>query len=64
MRKVCNPVAGLGSAAGLLQARPSPSPCSAPMPCQVVAGPGGIVLRDGSTLTPDSQVVSANTMVS
>ncbi|KAI7843723.1 hypothetical protein COHA_002621 [Chlorella ohadii] len=30
---------------------------------QVVAGLEGIALRDGSSLTPDSQVVSANTMV-
>lgn len=31
---------------------------------QVLAGLDGIALRDGSSLTPDSQVVSANMMVS
>jgi len=35
-----------------------------PTHLQVVAGLDGIALRDGSSLTPDSQVVSANTMVS
>lgn len=46
--------------------RPADTP---PLSCpptnlQVVAGLDGIALRDGSSLTPDSQVVSANMMVS
>lgn len=30
--------------------------------CQVFAGPEGIALRDGSSLTPDAIIVSANNL--
>lgn len=51
---------GWGGTSRLLTLRANPSPLPPP---QVLAGPQGIALQDGSSLTPDAIVVNANNVV-